>query len=102
MAGELWYPLFVALGLGYLSLLRFAKERKRQLAYLIAGSLFGFYFDVVSVSQGYYVYANYFPMIAGVPLTVTIAEGFSTAITIYLYTLLARGTLAARIRDRLF
>ena len=47
--------------------------------------LFGFCFDVISVSQGYYTYPELFINIFGVPLTMTIAEGFSVAITVKLF-----------------
>ncbi|MBI2580659.1 hypothetical protein HYV85_02525 [Candidatus Woesearchaeota archaeon] len=82
---NVWYVFFIALLIGYFLILAIVKNKRAYVLYFVFGVLFGFYFDLFSVSQNYYTYNYYFPSIFGVPLTVTLAEGFSVAITIYLY-----------------
>lgn len=51
--------------------------------------IFGFYFDIVSFMNGYYSYPDIFYVyLLGVPLTMTIAEGFAVAITIKMVSML--------------
>jgi len=82
---NLWYGIFIIIFLCYLFVMLKVKDKKKYFVYFLTGCFVGFYFDFISVSQGYYAYYQYFPSIYGVPLTVTIAEGFSVSITIYLF-----------------
>ena len=81
---NLWYLMLGIIVAVYLAVLLRTKD-KRYLFYFIAGAAVGFYLDIVSVSQGYYTYHQYFPSVLGVPLSVTVAEGSSVAVTIFLY-----------------
>lgn len=81
---NLWYAMMGAISLAFIGILLYTRNKK-YIAYFITGALVGFYLDFVSVSQGYYTYHPYFPFYLGVPLTVTVAEGCSIAITIFLY-----------------
>ncbi|MBI2143154.1 hypothetical protein HYU20_02325 [Candidatus Woesearchaeota archaeon] len=81
---NLWYPMMGIIFLAFIGVLFYSKDRK-YIFYFITGGITGFYLDLVSVTQGYYSYYPYFPHIFGVPLTVTISEGSSVAITIFLY-----------------
>ena len=48
--------------------------------------LFGFYFDITSFTFGYYSYPDFFVLkIFGLPISMTIAEGFSMTITIKVF-----------------
>ncbi|HIH31232.1 TPA: hypothetical protein HA235_00845 [Candidatus Woesearchaeota archaeon] len=78
-----WYAILGILVLLFIVIIIYTKK-KDYLYYFIAGAIIGFYFDIVSVSQGYYLYHPYPPVIFGVPLTVTIAEGCAIAITIFI------------------
>ena len=82
---DLWYGFFVIILTGYFLILFTVKDKYRYVVYFISGFLLGFYFDFVSVLQNYYTYHYYFPSFLNVPITVTVAEGCSVAITIYLY-----------------
>lgn len=80
---DLWYSLFTLLFAVFLYILYKAKNRKKYLLYFIFGSLFGFYFDTVSFNLGFYSYPGLYAIrIMGLPLSMTIAEGFSVSITI--------------------
>jgi len=60
--------------------------------------LFGFYFDVFSFMNGYYSYPDIFPVtIFGLPLSMTIAEGFSVVIVIRAFEL-GKGFLKGRYK----
>ena len=79
-----WYVMFTIIVAAFIGLLLYSKD-KRYLFYFITGSAVGFYLDFVSVSQGYYTYYQYVLSFLGIPLTVTIAEGCSIAITVFLF-----------------
>lgn len=81
---DYWYIFFGVIILVYIGVLIYTKD-KRYLYYMLTGIVAGFYFDVISVSQNYYIYYPYPPVILGVPLTVTLAEGASIAIMIFVY-----------------
>jgi len=81
---EYWYIISGALILIFLGILIYSKD-KRYFFFFITGAITGFYFDIVSVSQGYYTYYPFDLVILGVPLSVTIAEGCAIAITIFAY-----------------
>ena len=80
----IWLALFVIFSI----ILYKEKRRKLYFLYFIFGMIFGFYFDYVSVFFGYYTYPELFIGIYGVPLSVTIAEGFSIAITVWMFEIL--------------
>ncbi|MBI4176668.1 MAG: hypothetical protein HY518_05660 [Candidatus Aenigmarchaeota archaeon] len=84
----LWYGIWVGLLIAFLISLYTARSRKLYLLYFAFGALFGFYFDIVSVASGYYSYADLLLGIYGVPLSMTIAEGFSVAIVIRVFEIL--------------
>lgn len=85
----LWYGIWAALLAGFILILYKEKNRKLYFLYFIAGMIFGFCFDIVSFTYGYYSYPDFFPVkILGLPLSMTIAEGFSVAITIKLFEIL--------------
>jgi len=78
-----WFIIFGAITAAYLFCLLTAKNRRLYIAYAISGSLLGFCADYVSFTSGYYSYPDFFPItIMGLPLSMTIAEGFAAAITI--------------------
>jgi hypothetical protein len=80
---HLWYSLFVLLLAAYVYIVYKAKNRKRYLLYFVFGSLFGFYFDTVSFNLGFYSYPGIYAItIMGLPLSMTIAEGFAITITV--------------------
>ncbi len=80
-----WYGMFAILLIAFLLILW--KERDRRwLYYMIAGSILGFFIDIVSFTYGYYTYPDFYLLpILGLPFSMTLAEGFSVAITIWLY-----------------
>lgn len=94
---DLWHVFFIVLLIGYSLILAKVKNKRTYVFYFLFGVLFGFYFDAISVWQNYYTYHYYFPSIFGVPLTVTLAEGFSVAITIYLYEFVKKKLLQRQI-----
>jgi len=62
------------------------KNKKKYLLFFISGAILGFYFDIVSFTNGYYSYPGFYTIkILNIPLSMTIAEGCSVAITIYLF-----------------
>ena len=77
-----WYGIWAALLATFAAILWREKKRKLYALYFAFGMAFGFYFDSLSVVFGYYSYAEIAPMVAGVPLSMTVAEGFAVAITI--------------------
>lgn len=84
-----WYGLFVILLLAYLLIQSKVKAKKRYFIYFIAGSLLGFYFDIVSFTNGYYNYPDFYKFkLLGLPFSMTLVEGFSVAITIYIFEFL--------------
>ena len=94
----LWYLTFTILLLSYLFIQITVKNKKRYVVYFISGCILGFYFDIVSFVNGYYSYPDFYKFtVLGLPLSMTLAEGFSVAITIYLYDFVKK-----RIGSRLF
>ena len=78
----IWMAIFVLLLVTFLVCLKTARNRKIYIIYFISGMALGFYLDIVSLTNGYYSYPNIFPVtLLGLPVTMTIAEGFSVAIT---------------------
>lgn len=80
-----WSVIFLALLAAYSLVLWKSRDRKLYLLYFIFGAVFGFYFDNISIMQGYYSYPELFINVLGVPATVVLAEGFSVAITIRIF-----------------
>ncbi len=79
----MWYIVFFLLFIGFLLIL-IASRDKKYFYYFIAGSIFGFYFDIVSFTFGYYSYPLFYKIqILGIPFGMTLAEGFSVAILIF-------------------
>jgi len=77
-----WYLIFAAVSAGFVFCIKEKRSRKRYLAYAVFGSMLGFFADMVSFMNGYYSYPYYPVIILGLPFSMTIAEGFSAAITI--------------------
>ena len=87
----LWYGLFMLLLFGYAIIQLTVKAKKRYFLYFISGCVLGFYSDIVSFVNGYYSYPDFYRFtILGLPFSMTLAEGFSAAITIYLYELIKK------------
>jgi hypothetical protein len=80
-----WYVVFLGLFFAFILVL-LATRDKKYLLYFVAGSIFGFYFDFFSFAFGYYSYPNiYVVTVLGLPLSMTIAEGFSVSIIFFVY-----------------
>lgn len=78
-----WYVVFIGLLAGFLYILARTRDKK-YLWYSIVGSCLGFYADYVSFTSGYYSYPDFYLFtILGLPFSMTLAEGFATAITVY-------------------
>lgn len=91
MGFAVWYTIFTVLLVAFLLILW---EEKRWLYYMVAGSALGFAIDLASFSFGYYTYPGFYTVpILGLPFSMTLAEGFSVAITIWLYERLIRPRL---------
>ena len=80
-----WTFIFIALMIAFSLIIFKSKYRKLYLLYFIFGMIFGFCFDSLSVFLNYYTYAELYLNIIGVPITVTIAEGFAVVITIKIF-----------------
>lgn len=81
-----WMMIFFLLVIGFAFCLKTSKNRKAYWLYMISGSAIGFVFDLISFSNGYYYYPTIFPVtVLGLPLSMTIAEGMSVAITIRIF-----------------
>jgi hypothetical protein len=81
-----WYGIWAVLLAGFLIILKMDRNRRAYFLYFFFGMAFGFYFDSVSFAMGYYSYPDIFPLVLfGLPVSMTIAEGFAVAITIWLY-----------------
>ena len=79
----IWTAFFILFGVAFFLILW--KERDlKYILYWVFGALFGFLFDISAVALGYYKYILLF-QILGAPVTITIAEGFCIAITIYIF-----------------
>lgn len=80
---ELWYAFFIGVAVIFAAIL-IREQDPRYVYFAIAGSVFGFILDGLNVFFGYYSFS--IPaQILGNPMTVTIAEGFSVVITIWLF-----------------
>ncbi|MBM3303671.1 MAG: hypothetical protein FJY76_01130 [Candidatus Aenigmarchaeota archaeon] len=90
-----WSAIFLVLLAVYSLVLWKSKEKKLYILYFLFGILFGFYFDSISVMQGYYYYPELFINVLGVPITMVLAEGFSVAITIKIFEV-AKGFLSGK------
>jgi hypothetical protein len=67
------------------------KNKKLYILYFIFGIIFGFYFDIVSFTFGYYSYPDFFPFkLFGLPISMVLAEGFSIVITIKIFEIVKR------------
>ncbi len=78
-----WYLVFFGLLAGFLFVLIRTRDKK-YLLYSIVGSCLGFYADYISFTFGYYSYPSFYVFtILGLPFSMTLAEGFATAITVY-------------------
>lgn len=85
-SAALWYGLFAVLLAAYLLIQLTVENKKKYFAYFVAGAVLGFYFDIVSFTSGYYSYPDFYKLkILGLPISMTLAEGFSVAITIYVF-----------------
>jgi hypothetical protein len=82
----LWLCIFVLLLAGFFAIMWSTNKRKTYFIYFLAGMLLGFYFDLASFVNGYYSYPGFYSMtLLGLPLTMTIAEGFSVTIVMRLF-----------------
>jgi len=85
-----WYAVFSAVAAAFLALLVMTGRRKEYLLFFVSGAALGFYFDLSSFMNGFYSYPGFYPVtIIGLPLTMTIAEGLSVAVTIRISQMLA-------------
>jgi len=81
----IYYLIFFLFFIVY-SLIIIKTKQLRFISYAISGSLIGFIFDLISFENGYYSYPDfYYIKIVGLPLSMTIEEGFAIAITIFLF-----------------
>ena len=80
-----WSGIFIVLLIVFLIIIYKTKNRKLYLLYFLFAAIFGFYFDGLSVFLNYYTYADLFLKIKGIPITMTIAEGFAVVITIKMF-----------------
>lgn len=80
-----WSGIWLVLLIVFLVILYKEKNRKLYFLYFLFAMIFGLYFDTISVAFGYYSYSYLFVNIFGVPLSMTIAEGFSIVIVIRLF-----------------
>jgi hypothetical protein len=84
---QFWFGSFAVFLAAFLLIL-WRERDTRFLFYAVFGSLTAFFvFDVPSSALGFYAYKSeyYLLLILGIPLTMTLAEGFCVAITIYAY-----------------
>ncbi len=86
-----WSGIWLVLLAAFMVILYKERDRKLYFLYFIFGMVLGFYFDIFSFTFGYYSYAGFFPVkIFGLPLSMTIAEGFAVVITIKIFEILKR------------
>lgn len=79
----LYYIVFSLLLVAFLVVLHISKNRK-YFYYFVVGAIFGFYFDFISFTNGFYSYPSFYKLqILGIPFTMTLAEGFAVAILIF-------------------
>ena len=87
----LWYGIWLSLLVVFIVILHTSENKKIYLLYFIFGSLFGFYFDIISFTFGYYSYPDFFMFkIFGLPLTMIFAEGFSITITMKVFEIVKK------------
>ena len=92
----IWYGIWLVLLAGFVFILYKEKRKRLYSAYFLTGMAFGFYFDFVSFTYGYYSYPDFYPVrMFGLPLSMTIAEGFSVAITMKLFEFARKFTRAS-------
>lgn len=91
-----WYSLFAVLLAAFFAIL--SREREsRWLFYFVFGAALGFFIDLVSVTNGYYSYPAFYHLtILGLPFSMTLAEGFSVSILIWLFEKLVAPLLEKR------
>ncbi len=97
-----WYAIWLSLLIVFSIVLHRPDNRKLYFLYFIFGMLFGFYFDLLSVAFGYYSYPDLLTNVFGVPLSVTLAEGFAVAITMKLFEMIKsrfRGFDSLKLKD---
>ncbi len=79
----MWTAFFTVFAIAFILILWMERDF-RYVLYWVFGALFGFLFDITAVALGHYKYL--LPLqILGAPVTVTIAEGFCIAITVYIF-----------------
>lgn len=87
----LWLLTFVSIFLGFLICMIKTKKRRLYTIYFILGMMFGFYFDFISFTNGYYSYPSFFIFkMAGLPLGMTIAEGFAIVIFMNIFEIIKK------------
>jgi len=87
-----WFGSFAVFMAAFLLILWKEKDI-RFLFYAVFGSITAFFlFDVPSYSLGFYAYRTpyYILSVMDIPISMTLAEGFCIAITIYIYEKLKR------------
>lgn len=85
-----WYAFFTIFLIGFIFVM-WMKKDLRYFFYFVFGAILGFgLFDLPSVVLGYYTYpTNIYPFpIFGVPLTMSLAEGFAVSIVVFIYEFL--------------
>ncbi len=81
-----WHLIFVLLMISYLFIQLKVKAKRTYFVYFLSGSVLGFYFDFISFSNNYYSYPDFYGLtLFGLPITMTLAEGFSVAITMFIF-----------------
>jgi len=86
-----WDILCVVLLVSYIAIQTTVKNKKKYFTYFVAGMVFGFFFDIVSFTNGYYTYPSFYRLtLLGLPISMTIAEGFSVAIAMYIIEFLRK------------
>jgi len=82
----IWCMIWAALCIAYVVCAWTSGRKKLYLAYFLVGMAFGFYLDLASFISGYYSYPDFYRIaFLGIPLAMTVAEGFSVGITIRLF-----------------
>jgi hypothetical protein len=81
-----WLLSFLCLFITFVYIIAREKDT-RFFIYFVSGAVVGLFFDTIQVYMGYYHYSDgvYYVFLNGVPVTMTLAEGFCIAITIYLF-----------------
>ena len=80
-----YYLVFFAIFISFLFII-FETKKPIYFWYFIFGSILGFISDTLSFNFGYLYYPSFFLIkILGLPFSMTLAEGFASSITIYLF-----------------